>query len=184
MRRREYSNYDDDAGTPWQDWPCVDEQGHSVVWGDIHDAGARMDRCVACGLAVAMGDGKSVVKGYQICGAVFDDVESVKRRGDEIASQLVERVRPEVAELCRSTRVSCLDMFGSMATGLAEPESDVDVLVKFIDDEYRLLREYFDLKWGLEKIFSRDVDVVVEGDFTNPYFKRSIERTRRNVYAR
>ena len=168
---------------PWVYNPCIDEQGHSVVWGD-DDSSARLDRCVACGLTVEKDNDKSVTRGYRICGTVFDDVEAVKRRGEEIANSLIESVRPAVAEVCISNRVACLDLFGSMATGLAGPESDVDVLVRFIDDEYNLFGEYFDLKRDLEEIFERDVDIVVERDFGNPYFRRSIERSRRNIYAR
>jgi hypothetical protein len=54
-----------------------------------------------------------------------------------------------------------------------------------IDDAYGggLFNRYFDLKEGLERIFGRPVDVVVERAVVNPYFKASIERSRKNVYA-
>lgn len=74
-------------------------------------------------------------------------------------------------------------MFGSATTDRFGPDSDVDVLVEFDPDAGDLFDRYFDLKEGLEQILGRDVDVVVERAMKNPYFKASIEHTRRNIYA-
>ena len=181
IKKRHYSSVDVD---PYDDNPCIDDQGHSVVWNDEVVSSERLDRCVACGLTVMRRGEESTVEGYIICDIVSDSMEGAKQHGENRANQLIESVRPEVAELCKSLGVARLDLFGSMATGRAGPDSDVDVLVEFIDGKYRLLGEYMDLKWGLERIFDRDGDVVVERAIKNPYFKQSVEVTRRNIYAR
>ncbi|MHC4520196.1 MAG: nucleotidyltransferase family protein [Planctomycetota bacterium] len=95
----------------------------------------------------------------------------------------IERYRTEVAGLCRQLKVRRLDLFGSAAREDCTDESDVDVLVQFDSDGGGLFDRYFDLKEGLEAVFGRPVDVVIEKSLKNPYFKASIESSRRNLYA-
>ena len=95
----------------------------------------------------------------------------------------IERFRPEVAELCRSLKISRLDVFGSATSHDFSEESDVDVLVRFERDGEGLFDRYFDLKEGLERIWGRPVDVVLEDSLRNPYFRASVERSRKTVYA-
>ncbi len=95
----------------------------------------------------------------------------------------VEKFEPEIADLCRRLKVSRLDIFGSATSDEFRAESDVDVLVQFEPDGGGLFNRYFDLKEGLEGIFGRPVDVVVEDSLKNPYFRASVERSRRAVYA-
>jgi predicted nucleotidyltransferase len=95
----------------------------------------------------------------------------------------IEKFKPEIAELCRRLKITRLDVFGSATSGHFGADSDVDVLVRFERDGGGLFNRYFDLKEGLEGIFGRTVDVVIEDSLKNPYFKASIERSRRVVYA-
>jgi len=96
----------------------------------------------------------------------------------------IEQFRPKVAKLCRQLNVSRLDLFGSAVREDCTSESDVDVLVQFGDNGGGgLFSRYFDLKEGLEELFGRPVDVVIEKSVKNPYFKASIEGSRRNLYA-
>jgi predicted nucleotidyltransferase len=95
----------------------------------------------------------------------------------------IDKFKPEIGELCRRLRISRLDVFGSATSESFCADSDVDVLVRFEQDGGRLFSRYFDLKEGLEKIFGRPVDVVTEDSLKNPYFKASVERSRKLVYA-
>lgn len=95
----------------------------------------------------------------------------------------IEKYRPEITDLCRRLGVSRLDVFGSATSERFDAQSDVDVLVRFESGAGGLFARYFDLKEGLEQIFGRAVDVVVEDGVRNPYLKESIELSRRNVYA-
>lgn len=85
--------------------------------------------------------------------------------------------------MCRRLQVERLDIFGSAATDQFAADSDVDVLVRFDRGAGDLFNRYFDLKEGLEQIFGRLVDVVLEDSLKNPYFKLAIEQTRKKVYA-
>jgi len=95
----------------------------------------------------------------------------------------IERIRPEIINLCKNLKVKKLDIFGSATSDDFHPDSDVDVLVQFERDSGGLFDRYFTLKEGLEEILGRMVDVVVEDAITNPYFRIEVERSRRNVYA-
>lgn len=46
-----------------------------------------------------------------------------------------------------------------------------------------LADQYFGLLSGLEELFDRGVDLVTSKSLRNPYFIRSIEETRRLLYA-
>jgi len=94
-----------------------------------------------------------------------------------------DEFEPAIAELCRRLKISRLDIFGSATSEEFHADSDVDVLVRFEQDGGGLFNRYFDLKEGLEAIFGRPVDVVVEESLKNPYFRASVERSRRTVYA-
>lgn len=95
----------------------------------------------------------------------------------------IEKSEPKIAELCRRLQVGRLDVFGSATSADFRPDSDVDILVRFEDAGGGLFNRYFDLKEGLEAIFGRPVDVVMEDALKNPYFRASIERSRKTVYA-
>ncbi len=95
----------------------------------------------------------------------------------------IERFKPEIAELCRRLQVGRLAIFGSATSDDFRADSDVDVLVSFERDGDGLFNRYFDLKEGLEAIFGRPVDLVMEDSLRNPYFRASVERSKRTVYA-
>jgi hypothetical protein len=95
----------------------------------------------------------------------------------------IEKYESEIAALCRRFGVSRLDIFGSATSDDFQAQSDVDVLVQFKQNGDGLFNRYFDLKEGLESIFGRPVDVVMEDSQRNPYFRASVERGRKTVYA-
>lgn len=90
----------------------------------------------------------------------------------------------ELEELCRRFYVSRLEVFGSAAAGDMRDTSDLDFLVEFdpsVGD--RRFDTFFALKDALERLFGRPVDLVEPGGLRNPYFVRSINETRKVVYA-
>jgi uncharacterized protein len=67
-------------------------------------------------------------------------------------------LKEHAEQLRRAFGVSTLGLFGSVARGEAGPESDVDVLVEFVEDP--TFDGYMDLKFRLEELFGRRVDLV------------------------
>ena len=87
--------------------------------------------------------------------------------------------------LCRQYRVAKLELFGSRARGEARPESDVDLLVTFVDG-YTPGLEFFGFANDLEALLGRPVDLltrhVVEQD-RNPYFRTGVLSDVEALYA-
>ncbi len=94
----------------------------------------------------------------------------------------LDSFRPRVAELCESLSVRRLDLVGSATRDdFSTDSSDIDVLIEF-DGEENLFDRYFDLKFGLERIFGRPVDVIQDEAVRNPHLRASLEQDRVNAY--
>lgn len=90
--------------------------------------------------------------------------------------------RPEIAELCRALSVKRLELVGSAARDDFRPDSsDIDVLIEFEGDR-DLFDRYFDLKFGLQGIFGREVDLIQVGGVRNPHLRASLDSDRVKVY--
>ncbi len=97
----------------------------------------------------------------------------------------IQKIKPEVERICRRLPVKRLGLFGSALGQNFSQTSDVDVLVIFDSGEnIDLFDKYFELKEQLEKIFKRQVDLVVDRKFKNPVLRESIDRTRVVIYER
>ncbi|KJU84771.1 DNA polymerase beta domain-containing protein [Candidatus Magnetobacterium bavaricum] len=62
-------------------------------------------------------------------------------------------------EIKSQFHLKCIGVFGSFARGEARAQSDVDVLVEF-EDGYVTFKNYAELKFYLEGLFGREVDLV------------------------
>lgn len=91
----------------------------------------------------------------------------------------------EIKDLCRSLGVQRLEVFGSAITESFDvATSDVDILVDFeVEQGFDHFGRYFALKEGLERIFSRPVDLVVTASIRNPYFRQQVMDTKETLYA-
>ncbi len=101
------------------------------------------------------------------------------------ALSAIESHRTEIAALCARFGVQRLELFGSALTGSFDPlHSDLDFLVEF-EGNTRItpFEQYFGLKEALESLLSRPVDLVMAGASSNPYFLKSLDASRRLVYA-
>jgi predicted nucleotidyltransferase len=99
---------------------------------------------------------------------------------------LIEDRLPDIADLCRRHDVRRLEVFGSAAVdGAFDPESsDVDFLVDFDGEPgERYSARYFGLMEDLKALLGRDVDLVSDRSIRNPYFRASVDRSRRLVFA-
>ena len=90
----------------------------------------------------------------------------------------------QLAALCRRFGVRRLELFGSATTeAFVSKRSDLDFIVEFSDGAASLFDDYFGLKEALEALYGRPVDLVMAGAMRNPYFIKSVNETRRLVYA-
>ena len=98
---------------------------------------------------------------------------------------LIDEKREELFDLCRRFHVRTLELFGSAATGEFDPDrSDLDFLVVFDRPEgTNAFHQYFDMRHGLEDLFDRKIDLVCANAMRNPYFIKSVNASRRMLYA-
>ena len=92
--------------------------------------------------------------------------------------QVLKLLRENKAEVVARFGVKRLALFGSTARDEAGDDSDVDLLVAFL--EPATFDGYFGLKFHLESLLGRDVDLVCE-DAVRPRLKSRIERDAVNV---
>jgi hypothetical protein len=77
-----------------------------------------------------------------------------------------------------------LYVFGSVLTSRFHESSDIDLLVDFLDlppSEYA--RSYFNLKFALEEVFGRQVDLLERRALKNPFFIEAIDLKKELLYA-
>ena len=99
---------------------------------------------------------------------------------------LIERHRVTIRALCREYGVARLELLGSAATDQFDPvRSDIDFIIEYPSDyDFGLwLTRYFELKERLEALLGHPVDLVMAGAMRNPYFIRSVNESRRLLYA-
>ena len=97
---------------------------------------------------------------------------------------LIERNIDKVADLCTKHQVSRLFVFGSVLTTKFKKDSDIDFVVDFSKiDLYNYADNYFDLKFSLENLFKRNVDLLEEKAIENPYLRQSIDATKQLIYG-
>ncbi len=90
----------------------------------------------------------------------------------------------EIREICKAYEVRDLYSFGSVNTLSFRGDSDIDLLISFNDisiEEYA--NNYFDLHYKFEELFNRRIDLVTTNSLSNPYFIKSIDRTKTLIYA-
>ena len=99
--------------------------------------------------------------------------------------KLIHQYIKELKKLCTNFHVSELYVFGSIAKGDFNDESDIDFLVRFAGvDPLDYFDNYMDFKENLERLYSREVDLVEIQTIKNPILKRSIDRNKILLYGR
>jgi hypothetical protein len=98
-------------------------------------------------------------------------------------NKLIESNIDAIRKLCETNKVSSLYSFGSINTSGFNKESDVDLLVEFkIEDPLEYADKYFDLKFSLEKVFNRSVDLIESKAIKNRYLKQTIDKSKVLIY--
>ena len=86
--------------------------------------------------------------------------------------------------LCKQYHVRALFAFGSAVRGHLKPTSDIDFVVD-IDEEDPLTYadNYFNLKFQLEKLLNRPIDLLEQKAIKNPYLEQEINQTKMLLYG-
>ncbi|MDR3189273.1 MAG: nucleotidyltransferase domain-containing protein, partial [Prevotellaceae bacterium] len=93
--------------------------------------------------------------------------------------------KSSMAEFCRQNRVKSLYVFGSVLTDRFSEKSDIDMVVD-IDafDPLVYADSYFKLKFALQDLLKRPVDLLENKAIRNPFMRQRIDESKQLIYAR
>ena len=96
----------------------------------------------------------------------------------------LDKFSTDIKSLCALYNVKTLYAFGSVVNGQLTDKSDVDFIVDFdVIDLENYADNYFNLKFSLQDIFKRPIDLIEEKAIKNPYFKQAVNNQRKLVYG-
>ena len=96
----------------------------------------------------------------------------------------LESYTSDIIKLCEIHKVKSLYAFGSVLTDNFNSDSDIDLIVDFANIEVEEYADnYYDLKFSLQDILKRPIDLLEEKAIKNPYFKQSVNQQRQLIYG-
>ena len=100
-------------------------------------------------------------------------------------TKVVEENIDRIRELCQQYHVLNLYLFGSAVSDRFDKSSDIDLLVVFSNSLSLIdyADNFFDLKFSLEKILKRNVDLIEEKAIHNPFFLSEVNNTKIPIYG-
>ena len=87
-----------------------------------------------------------------------------------------------LADFCRRNQVQELALFGSAASGVIGPESDIDLLVTFLPEARVGFLTLARMQHELEELLGRKVDLVPKGGL-KPVIRDSVLASARVIYV-
>lgn len=98
----------------------------------------------------------------------------------DIISKNIEQIR----KLCELNKVKSLFAFGSVLNDNFSALSDVDMIVDIDDnDPITYSEKYFNLKFQLEMILKRQIDLLEQRAIRNKYLRSEIDLTKVLIYG-
>lgn len=97
---------------------------------------------------------------------------------------LLESNIDKIRNLCDKYYVARLYAIGSVLTDRFKNDSDIDFVVDFKGVElFDYADNYFDLKFSLESLFNRNVDLLEDKAINNPFLRQSIDSSKQLLYG-
>lgn len=91
----------------------------------------------------------------------------------------------QINKLCESNSVRNLFSFGSVNSNRFTIKSDIDLVVEIDDnDPISYAEKYFNLKFKLEELLHRRIDLLEQKAIRNRFLKSEIDRTKVIVYGK
>ncbi|MHC4872494.1 MAG: nucleotidyltransferase family protein [Planctomycetota bacterium] len=93
-----------------------------------------------------------------------------------------EKYNEEIQKICQKYKVKSLTAFGSALSGDFNDNSDIDFLIELFEP-YEGISRFMNVKFDLESLFNRSVDLVMPKAIKNSRIKKYIYSNTREVYA-
>ena len=103
-----------------------------------------------------------------------------------IGSPLNQRIpasSEQIVEFCRRWKITEFALFGSVLRDDFRPDSDIDVLLTFLPEQWLTWDDWQAMQTEIETLFKRKVDLVSKQYLKNPYRRHEILNTRQVIYA-
>ena len=98
---------------------------------------------------------------------------------------LINDKKKELDKVCITSKVEELYVFGSILSDDFHAESDIDFVVTLhSEDPIEYAENYFQLKFELESMFNRKIDLLELKAIKNKTFENLINQQKVLVYAR
>jgi uncharacterized protein len=98
---------------------------------------------------------------------------------------LLDQFSNEINSLCLQNKVKSLYVFGSVLTDRFTENSDIDLIVDIdSNDPFDYADSYFNLKFALQDLFNRPIDLLENKAIKNPYIRQNIDSSKSLIYAR
>jgi hypothetical protein len=87
--------------------------------------------------------------------------------------------------ICQQHKVKSLYVFGSVLSDKFNENSDIDLIVDIdSNDPLDYAENYFSLKFALQELFNRQVDLLENKAIKNPYIRQNIDNSKHLIYAK
>ena len=97
----------------------------------------------------------------------------------------LDKYKNEINSLCLQNKVKSLYVFGSVLKDRFNEKSDIDLVVDIdSNDPFDYADSYFNLKFALQDLFRRPIDLLENKAIKNPYIRRNIDHSKSLVYAK
>jgi hypothetical protein len=96
----------------------------------------------------------------------------------------LDRYKDDINKLCFQNKVKTLYVFGSVLTDQFTTKSDIDLVVDINSaDPFDYADNYFNLKFALQDLFKRKVDLLENKAIKNQYIRENIEQSKMLIYG-
>jgi predicted nucleotidyltransferase len=90
----------------------------------------------------------------------------------------------DINKLCLENKVRYLYVFGSVLTDSFNDKSDIDLVVDiYSNDPLDYANNYFNLKFSLQDLLNRKIDLLENKAIKNPYIRENIDRSKTLIYG-
>lgn len=90
----------------------------------------------------------------------------------------------QIRQLCGSNKVKSLFAFGSVLSESFTSDSDIDLVVDIESkDPIAYSESYFNLKFQLEQLLKRKIDLLEQNSIQNPFLRERIDETKILIYG-
>ena len=93
-----------------------------------------------------------------------------------------EKYQDQIDQICLRYNVKKLTVFGSALSDHFEDSSDIDFFLELKTTEGGI-KKYMNIKFELEKLFIRPVDLVMPKAITNQRIKKYMYSNMKEIYA-